>query len=56
MNYKLLIFPFLIVGFLTVAGAAFGCMRQLTGSTAAAALMHASYNGLQFVALLSQKP
>ena len=40
----------------TVAGAAFGCMRQWTGSTAAAALMHASYNGLQFVALLSQKP
>jgi uncharacterized protein len=35
-----------------VAGAAFGCMRQWTGSTAAAALMHASFNGLQFVALL----
>jgi len=35
-----------------LAGAAFGCMRQWTGSTAAAALMHASFNGLQFVALL----
>jgi uncharacterized protein len=38
-----------------VAGAAFGCMRQWTGSTAAAALMHASFNGLQFAALLSSK-
>jgi membrane protease YdiL (CAAX protease family) len=35
-----------------IAGMAFGCMRQLTGSTAAAALMHASFNGLQFAALL----
>lgn len=32
-----------------VAGAAFGCMRQWTGSTAAAAIMHASFNGLQFM-------
>jgi uncharacterized protein len=37
---------------IAVAGVAFGCMRQWTGSTAAAALMHASFNGLQFVALL----
>jgi membrane protease YdiL (CAAX protease family) len=36
-----------------VAGAAFGCMRQWTGSTAAAAIMHASFNGLQFVAILA---
>jgi membrane protease YdiL (CAAX protease family) len=36
-----------------VAGAAFGCMRQLTGSTLASAIMHASFNGLQFVALLA---
>ena len=35
-----------------LAGAAFGCMRYLTGSTAAAALMHASFNALQFMALL----
>jgi membrane protease YdiL (CAAX protease family) len=36
-----------------LAGAAFGCMRQWTGSTAAAAIMHASFNGLQFVAILA---
>jgi hypothetical protein len=36
-----------------LAGAAFGCMRYWTGSTAAAAVMHASFNGLQFVALLT---
>jgi membrane protease YdiL (CAAX protease family) len=36
-----------------LAGAAFGCIRQWTGSTAAAAVMHASFNGLQFVALLT---
>jgi membrane protease YdiL (CAAX protease family) len=38
---------------IAVAGAAFGCMRQWTGSTAAAALMHASFNALQFAALLA---
>jgi membrane protease YdiL (CAAX protease family) len=38
-----------------LAGAAFGCMRQATGSTAAAAIMHAAFNGLQFVAMFSQK-
>jgi len=37
---------------IAIAGAAFGCMRQATGSTAASAIMHASFNGLQFVALL----
>jgi membrane protease YdiL (CAAX protease family) len=36
-----------------LAGAAFGIVRQKTGSTAAAAVMHASFNGLQFVGLLS---
>jgi CAAX protease family protein len=36
-----------------LAGAAFGAMRQLTGSTKAAALMHASYNALFFVAAFS---
>lgn len=36
-----------------LAGAAFGWVRNLTGSTAAAAVMHASFNGLQFAALLS---
>lgn len=35
------------------AGAMFGVMRQLTGSTKAAALMHASYNALFFVAVFS---
>ena len=37
------------------AGAAFGWMRHATGSTKAAALMHASYNGLFFVAALAQR-
>jgi membrane protease YdiL (CAAX protease family) len=37
------------------AGVAFGWMRQATGSTKASALMHASYNGLFFVATLSQR-
>jgi membrane protease YdiL (CAAX protease family) len=36
-----------------LAGAAFGAMRQLTGSTKAAALMHASYNALFFIAAFS---
>ena len=40
---------------LTLSGAAFGLMRQLTGSTRAAALMHASYNAFLFVALFSQR-
>jgi membrane protease YdiL (CAAX protease family) len=37
------------------AGAAFGWMRQATGSTKASALMHASYNGLFFVAAMAQR-
>lgn len=35
------------------AGAMFGLMRQLTGSTKAAALMHASYNALFFIGVFS---
>jgi membrane protease YdiL (CAAX protease family) len=37
------------------AGAAFGWMRQATGSTRASTVMHASYNALFFVAVLSQR-
>jgi hypothetical protein len=37
-----------------VAGAAFGCVRHWTGSTRAAVIMHASFNGLQFAAILAQ--
>lgn len=36
-----------------VAGAAFGTVRQWTGSTTAAAIMHASFNGLQFAWLIA---
>jgi hypothetical protein len=36
-----------------VSGAAFGSMRQRTGSTAAAAIMHAAFNGLQFMAIFA---
>jgi membrane protease YdiL (CAAX protease family) len=39
---------------ITAAGAAFGWMRQYTGSTKAATLMHAAYNALFFAALFSQ--
>ena len=39
---------------IAVAGASFGAMRQATGSTKASTIMHASYNGLFFVALLVQ--
>jgi membrane protease YdiL (CAAX protease family) len=35
------------------AGAAFGVMRQFTGSTKAAVLMHASYNAFFFLAMLA---
>jgi membrane protease YdiL (CAAX protease family) len=38
-----------------LAGVAFGCMRQATGSTRASALMHAAYNGLFFWVLFSAK-
>jgi hypothetical protein len=40
---------------ISMAGAAFGCMRHVTGSTKASAIMHAAYNGLFFVALLSER-
>ncbi len=39
---------------IVVAGVAFGWMRQRTGSTAAAAVMHASYNGTFFLAFVLQ--
>jgi membrane protease YdiL (CAAX protease family) len=38
---------------ISAAGIGFGWMRQATGSTKAATLMHATYNGVQFVALLA---
>jgi membrane protease YdiL (CAAX protease family) len=38
---------------ISTAGAAFGLMRQVTGSTKAAVLMHASYNAFFFLAMLS---
>ena len=37
-----------------LAGATFGWMRQATGSTRAAAIMHASFNALSFVSLFMQ--
>jgi uncharacterized protein len=37
------------------AGAAFGWMRQATGSTRASTIMHAAYNGLFFFALFLQR-
>lgn len=40
---------------ISLAGAAFGAVRQLTGSTKASTLMHASYNALFFVALVAQR-
>lgn len=40
---------------ISLAGAAFGAVRQITGSTRASTLMHASYNALFFVALLAQR-
>ena len=39
---------------ISAAGAAFGAMRQFTGSTKAAALMHASYNAFFFLAMFSR--
>jgi membrane protease YdiL (CAAX protease family) len=36
----------------SLSGVAFGWMRQITGSTKAAAAMHASFNAFQFVLLL----
>jgi membrane protease YdiL (CAAX protease family) len=40
---------------ITCAGAAFGWMRHTTGSTRASTLMHAAYNGLFFLVLLTQR-
>ena len=40
---------------ITLAGAAFGFMRHVTGSTRASALMHGAYNGLFFYALFASK-
>jgi membrane protease YdiL (CAAX protease family) len=40
---------------ISLAGAAFGWMRHRTGSTRASALMHASYNALEFVAYFANQ-
>jgi hypothetical protein len=40
---------------IALAGACFGWMRQATGSTRAAAIMHASYNALFFFVLFAQR-
>jgi hypothetical protein len=40
---------------ITLAGVAFGWMRQATGSTRASTLMHGAYNALFFFALFSSK-
>ncbi|PWU09624.1 MAG: hypothetical protein C5B51_05915 [Terriglobia bacterium] len=40
---------------ISLAGAAFGWMRHVTGSTRASTLMHASYNALEFIAYFAQK-
>lgn len=40
---------------ISLAGAGFGAMRQLTGSSKAAALMHATYNAFFFVVLFARK-
>ena len=40
---------------ISAAGAAFGWMRQRTGSTQAAAVMHAAYNGVFFILLAVQQ-
>ena len=40
---------------ISLAGAAFGWMRHRTGSTKSAALMHASYNALEFIAYFAQR-
>ena len=38
---------------IAAAGAAFGAMRQVTGSTKAAVLMHASYNAFFFLVMFA---
>jgi uncharacterized protein len=39
---------------IALAGAAFGCVRHLTGSTRAAAIMHAAFNAFSFIGLFAQ--
>jgi membrane protease YdiL (CAAX protease family) len=39
---------------ISLAGAGFGWMRQASGSTKAATIMHGTYNALEFVAFLAQ--
>lgn len=39
---------------ISAAGAAFGCIRQTTGSTKASAIMHAGYNAVLFAGLFLQ--
>jgi membrane protease YdiL (CAAX protease family) len=39
---------------ISLAGAAFGWMRHVTGSTRAATMMHAAYNAIEFAAFLAQ--
>ena len=38
-----------------LSGMAFGCMRQVTGSTRAATIMHAAFNALSFVSMFAQQ-
>jgi membrane protease YdiL (CAAX protease family) len=40
---------------IALAGASFGWIRQATGSTRAATIMHASYNALFFFVLFAQR-
>jgi membrane protease YdiL (CAAX protease family) len=40
---------------ITLAGASFGWMRHATGSTRAATIMHAAYNGLIFVSVFASQ-
>jgi CAAX protease family protein len=40
---------------ISMAGASFGAMRQVTGSSKASTLMHAAYNAFFFVVLFSRK-
>lgn len=40
---------------ISLAGMAFGVMRQFTGSTKASVIMHAAYNGFLFLALFSER-
>jgi membrane protease YdiL (CAAX protease family) len=40
-----------LVLLVALAGAGFGCMRHFTGSTRAAAIMHAAFNALSFIAV-----